>query len=81
MRALPDLSGDTRQRLLEAASAAFCEEGYQVSIERIAVRARVARQTLYNHFASKEVLLSRWKATGTCAQPCWHSLRPIEAKC
>lgn len=58
MCALPDLSGNTRQRLLEAASAAFCEEGYQVSIERIAARAQVARQTLYNHFASKEALFT-----------------------
>jgi TetR/AcrR family transcriptional repressor of mexJK operon len=47
---------DTRQRLLEAACEAFREEGYQVSIDRIAARARVARQTLYNHFHSKDAL-------------------------
>lgn len=29
---------------------------YQVSIDRIAVRAHLARQTLYNHFPSKEAL-------------------------
>lgn len=46
----------TRQRLLQAACAAFREEGYQVSIDRIAARAQVARQTLYNHFHSKDEL-------------------------
>lgn len=46
----------TRHRLLQAACAAFREEGYQVSIDRIAARAQVARQTLYNHFHSKDEL-------------------------
>jgi TetR/AcrR family transcriptional repressor of mexJK operon len=49
---------DTRQRVLEAACEAFREEGYQVSIDRIAARAQVARQTLYNHFPSKEALFA-----------------------
>ena len=47
---------DTRQRLLQAACEAFRDDGYQVSIDRIAARAQVARQTLYNHFPSKEAL-------------------------
>lgn len=47
---------DARQRLLDAACEAFREEGYRVSIDRIAARAQVARQTLYNHFPSKEAL-------------------------
>jgi len=47
---------DTRQRLLDAACEAFRDEGYQVSIDRIAARAHVARQTLYNHFLSKDAL-------------------------
>lgn len=58
MTAPAEIAGDTRQRLLEAACAAFREEGYQVSIDRIAARAQVARQTLYNHFASKEALFA-----------------------
>ena len=58
MAAVIEISQDTRQRLLEAACDAFREEGYQVSIERIAVRARVARQTLYNHFPSKDALFA-----------------------
>lgn len=45
-----------RERLLAAACEAFREEGYQVSIDRIAARAQVARQTLYNHFHSKDEL-------------------------
>ncbi|HSD97477.1 MAG TPA: TetR/AcrR family transcriptional regulator [Sulfuricaulis sp.] len=49
---------DTRQRLLEAACEAFRDEGYQVSIDRIAARAQVARQTLYNHFSSKDALFA-----------------------
>jgi len=53
-----DLPQDTRQRLLKAACDAFREEGYQVSIDRLAARAHVARQTLYNHFPSKGALFA-----------------------
>ncbi|WP_372523634.1 TetR/AcrR family transcriptional regulator [Sulfuricaulis sp.] len=49
---------DIRQRLLEAACDAFREEGYKVSIDRLAARAHVARQTLYNYFPSKDVLFA-----------------------
>lgn len=49
---------DTRQRLLNAACDAFREEGYKVSIDRLAARAHVARQTLYNYFPSKDVLFA-----------------------
>lgn len=49
---------DVRQRLLEAACEAFYEEGYRVSIDRIAARAHVARQTVYNHFSSKDALFA-----------------------
>lgn len=43
----------SRARLIQAAVELFTEEGYRVSIERVAVRAGVARQTLYNHFPCK----------------------------
>ena len=56
MSVAAELPQDTRTRLLEAACEAFREEGYQVSIDRIAARAQVARQTLYNHFHSKDAL-------------------------
>lgn len=58
MSALPALRPHTRERLLEAARAAFREEGYSASIDRIAARAGVARQTIYNHFGSKETLFA-----------------------
>ena len=49
---------DTRSRLVEAAAAAFFETGYNVSMDAIAARAGVAKQTLYNHFASKHLLFA-----------------------
>jgi TetR/AcrR family transcriptional repressor of mexJK operon len=44
---------DCRSRLIQAATEVFIEEGYRASVERVALRASVARQTLYNHFPSK----------------------------
>ncbi len=58
MSTVIETAQDTRQRLLDAACEAFREEGYQVSIDRIAARAQVARQTLYNHFPSKDALFA-----------------------
>jgi TetR/AcrR family transcriptional repressor of mexJK operon len=55
-----------RERLIEAARTAFCEEGYQVSVSRIAQRAGVARQTLYNHFGAKDALFAQAIRSG-CA--------------
>jgi AcrR family transcriptional regulator len=49
---------DTRDRLIQAAREAFMEEGYRASVEGIAARAGVAKQTLYNHFPSKDELFS-----------------------
>lgn len=47
---------DCRTRLIKAATEAFLEEGYRASVDRIAARAGVAKQTLYNNFACKEEL-------------------------
>ena len=47
---------DNRQRIIEAAREAFTTEGYRSSIERIAQLAGVAKQTVYNHFPTKEAL-------------------------
>lgn len=48
---------DCRRRLIEAASAEFLKDGFRgASVDRIAAAANVAKQTLYNHFPSKEAL-------------------------
>ena len=47
---------DIPERLLQAAREAFLTTGYQVSVDEIAQRAGIAKQTLYNHFKSKERL-------------------------
>lgn len=49
-------SGTCRKRLIQAATEAFLEEGYRASVDRIASRAGVAKQSLYNNFANKEEL-------------------------
>lgn len=49
---------ETRSRLIQAARDAFMAEGYRASVEGIAARAGVAKQTLYNHFPGKEELFS-----------------------
>lgn len=52
------VSADTRSRLIQAAREAFMKEGYRASMDRIAARAGVAKQTLYNHFPGKDELFS-----------------------
>lgn len=52
------MSNDTHERLLEAAIQAFAENGYRISVDDIARRAGVAKQTLYHHFSSKDELFA-----------------------
>jgi TetR/AcrR family transcriptional regulator, mexJK operon transcriptional repressor len=48
---------DSRRRLIEAARVVFMRDGFRgASVDRIAASAGVAKQTLYNHFPSKEAL-------------------------
>lgn len=42
--------------VVEAARLVFCEMGYRGSIDKVAQRAGVARQTIYNRFGSKQAL-------------------------
>lgn len=50
--------GDTRQRLLEAATQEFAREGYiGANIDRISKTAGFAKGTIYNYFASKRTLM------------------------
>ncbi|OGA38261.1 MAG: hypothetical protein A3G28_04840 [Betaproteobacteria bacterium RIFCSPLOWO2_12_FULL_68_19] len=45
-----------RERVLRAATSAFLARGYGSSVEEIARRAGVAKQTVYHHFPSKDLL-------------------------
>jgi TetR/AcrR family transcriptional repressor of mexJK operon len=45
-----------RERVLRAATASFLARGYGSSVDDIARRARVAKQTVYHHFPSKDEL-------------------------
>lgn len=45
-----------REAIVEAACALFLEQGYGVSMEAIAAKAGVAKQTIYNLFSTKEQL-------------------------
>lgn len=51
-------ASDCRVRLVQAATEAFIAEGYHASVDRIATRAGVAKQTLYNHFPRKADLFA-----------------------
>jgi AcrR family transcriptional regulator len=46
-----------RDRLLDAATAAFAEEGEKVALETIAARAGVGIGTLYRHFPDRSALI------------------------
>ena len=50
------MSHANRERVLRAATSSFLALGYRSSVERIARRAGVAKQTVYHHFPSKEEL-------------------------
>lgn len=52
------MSNENREQLLRAALALFLRLGYRASVDAIAADAGVSKQTLYNHFGSKEALFS-----------------------
>ncbi|MGE0153566.1 MAG: TetR/AcrR family transcriptional regulator [Reyranellaceae bacterium] len=54
---LTETGGPKRQAIMAAATELFIELGYaSASMEEVARRAGVAKQTLYNHFGSKSTL-------------------------
>lgn len=52
------MSNENREHLLCAALGLFLRLGYRASVDAIAAEAGVSKQTLYNHFGSKEALFS-----------------------
>jgi TetR/AcrR family transcriptional repressor of mexJK operon len=46
----------SRERVLQAATRLFLDHGYRSSVDGIATRAGVAKQTVYDHFPSKDQL-------------------------
>jgi AcrR family transcriptional regulator len=57
-----------RERILEAARAAFAEQGSEVQMDDVAERAGVGVGTLYRHFPTKEALVVELvrRAVGGC---------------
>ncbi|KXI22038.1 TetR/AcrR family transcriptional regulator [Photobacterium sanguinicancri] len=49
-------SEQKKQQILKAAGALFCEQGYGVSMDAIAIKAEVSKQTVYAHFKTKDDL-------------------------
>jgi TetR/AcrR family transcriptional repressor of mexJK operon len=49
---------ENRERVLRAATDSFLAHGYASSVEEIARRAGVAKQTVYHHFESKDRLFT-----------------------
>ena len=55
---------------MRAAHEAFITEGYRCSIDKIAQLAGVAKQTVYNHFATKEALFDEVTRRMFPCSPC-----------
>ncbi|MBM3565327.1 MAG: TetR/AcrR family transcriptional regulator [Alphaproteobacteria bacterium] len=53
------LSAAKNRAIVDAAARAFLDSGFhQASMDRIAARARVSKQTIYNHYRTKEDLFA-----------------------
>ena len=58
---------DNRERILDAARAAFGTEGMNVPMREIARRAGVGPATLHRHFPTKQLLATEAFADQLCA--------------
>lgn len=73
-----------RETILEAATRAFRDEGYETtSMDRIADLAGASKRTVYNHFGSKEALFKAVVArliddVAALKQVAWDPERPLE---
>ena len=56
-RALGQIDARKSQAILDAAAEVLAERGFSASIEEVARRAGVSKQTIYNHFGSKTELV------------------------
>ena len=56
-RALGQIDARKHQAILDAASEVLAERGFGASIEEVARRAGVSKQTIYNHYGSKTELV------------------------
>lgn len=55
-----DLPKSKRDRIIEAAATVFCHDGYAgASIDAVATKAGVSRQTIYNHVGDKDGLFKQ----------------------
>jgi AcrR family transcriptional regulator len=60
---MPRASEPTRERIIQAASALFYNEGIRrVSVDEVAARAGLTKRTLYYHFRSKDDLVAAYLA-------------------
>jgi TetR/AcrR family transcriptional regulator, regulator of autoinduction and epiphytic fitness len=77
------LTDRKRRAIIEAAIDEFRLSGYETtSMDRIAARAAVSKRTVYNHFASKEVLFAEilhhlWEAIAGGEELAYRSDRPL----
>jgi len=73
-----------RDLILEAATAAFRDEGYEcTSMDRIAELAEASKRTVYNHFGSKEALFQAvverlFAHQAELREVAWNPQRPLE---
>ncbi|WP_031571858.1 TetR/AcrR family transcriptional regulator [Rheinheimera texasensis] len=77
-------SAQKRQAVINAALAEFKDKGFVgASMDAIAERAQVSKRTVYNHFASKELLFNEvtgsfWVQTKQAASLQFDASRPVQ---